>query len=616
MQQRIAKRILYTLCLVLTLLISQPLAQTPVDFNETVLGELTTSPITYTFVGVANQQISLEILSVTDGFAPSYLLLDANNNVISQGQPAAGELNIRQDLTLPFNGAYSLIVTSANAQLGEYVLRLMSATTVPQPTSSSSSTGLSADQCEAITTQLMLLAVEQTCNAVERNEMCYVNNSLQTIPTLPNFAVPGDIGSLTDVASVSMSPFANNGADWGVALLQVQANLPDTLPGQNVTILAFGGVSLEANPVANATAPMQSFYFTGGIGESECRDTPTDGIYIESPADAGVVELVINDVNLQIASSVFIGVNNSDPANVELEFNTLEGLVIVERNGVQQLAPTGQKVGIQINEAFEPISNPRTPEQIDTNLIPAAVREVAEVESQTTPSAPLQPSATPTEEGIVQPVLPTAGQCVMATFEPVVVNARRGPGESFEPIGRLDPERTYNVIGRDSASTWYETSQGWSAGFVTRRGGDCSNVPITYFPPTATPAPTATSSSPIAGANNYNVTVDALIFETQHNLSGQLSYPNGVSADRINIDVINEANSSGALYMSINCTGFGVEAASILFDSGEAYPCQGGYNYIDAGLFNSAYGIRIILEDYAPDGAFVTWTMSLRIGNY
>lgn len=614
-------RFILLISTILLLIIGQASAQVAIDFNEAVLGELSTTPLTYTFNGAANQQVTLEILSVTDGFAPAYILLDANSNVVSQGQPPVGVFDLRQDLTLPTAGSYSLIVTSGNSQLGEYVLRLSSVTSVPQPASSG---GLNVQQCEDITSNLMLLALEQICTTVGRNQVCYANPNLQTLPALPNFANVGDVTNLADVASISMSPFTNNGSDWGVALMQVQANLPDTLPGQNVTILAFGGVSLEANPQPNATAPMQSFYFTGGIGQSECQETPTEGIFIESPADAGIVELIINDVNLQIASSVFIGVNNSDPTNTELEFSTLEGLVIVERNGVQQIAPTGQKVGIQINEAFQPISNPRAPQPIDTNLIPVPVRKIVDGETEiTAPSIPstvpapsVQASATP--EGIVQPDLPATGTCVLATFEPVVVNARSGPGEEFQPVGRLQPENVYNVIGRNSDSSWYQTSQGWSATFVTRRGGDCNNVPITYFPPTPTPMPTPTQAFPIAGSNNYNVNVDAMVFATQHNLSGQLSFPQGVREDRVNISVINipEFSSGSALYVSINCTGFGAEAASIVFDTGEAYPCQGGYNFIDAGFNTSFYGIRMILEDYAPQGALVNWTMSLRVGQY
>ena len=37
---------------------------------------------------------------------------------------------------------------------------------------------------------------------------------------------------------------ASTGA-WGVALMRIQANLPDTLPGQNVTMLIFGDVQIQ-----------------------------------------------------------------------------------------------------------------------------------------------------------------------------------------------------------------------------------------------------------------------------------------------------------------------------------------------------------------------------------
>jgi len=32
--------------------------------------------------------------------------------------------------------------------------------------------------------------------------------------------------------------------EWGIALLRVQANLPDTAPGQNVTVLMFGDAEI------------------------------------------------------------------------------------------------------------------------------------------------------------------------------------------------------------------------------------------------------------------------------------------------------------------------------------------------------------------------------------
>ena len=62
--------------------------------------------------------------------------------------------------------------------------------------------------------------------------------------------------------------------------MQLQANLPDTLPGQNVTFLLFGNVEIENAVVGDSEATpeagdgdfaplttMQAFYFTSSVGD-------------------------------------------------------------------------------------------------------------------------------------------------------------------------------------------------------------------------------------------------------------------------------------------------------------------------------------------------------------
>ncbi len=55
-------------------------------------------------------------------------------------------------------------------------------------------------------------------------------------------------------------------------MLRIQANLPDTMPGQNVTILLFGDVSIyNADSEDDETyGPMQAFYFRAGVGDAPC----------------------------------------------------------------------------------------------------------------------------------------------------------------------------------------------------------------------------------------------------------------------------------------------------------------------------------------------------------
>lgn len=605
-------RIFLVLSSLLWVLVGQSVAQTPINFNQTILGEITTTPLNYSFTGNANQLITLEINSVSDGFAPSFLLLDASNNIIAQGQPPTGAFDIRQDVTLPATGNYTLIITTTTAQIGEFTLRLSSADAPAQPPSTGG-----AAQCETITTDLMFFALEEVCRSVGRNQICYVNPNLETLPILPNFATVGDISNLADLASITMSSYANDGANWGVALMQIQANLPDTLPGQNVTILAFGGVSLQANPQANATAPMQSFYFTGGIGESECRETPTDGIYIESPSDASVVELIVNDVSLQVASSIFIGIDNSQ-ATSKLEFNTLEGVVVIESGGVTQVAPAGQRVAVQINEQGQPIAPPEAPQPVDDTRIPAPVREIVREKLEPTPSAPIAtvpalpsatpfvlPSPTPTE-GIIQPDLPSTGACVLATLNPVVVNARSGPNTDFDVTGQIQPIDVLPVVARSRDNSWYQTELGWSASFVTRLGGDCSNLPIGDLPP-----PTAVPQQfPIVGEPLF-LEVDVLSLGVQRVFGGQLSYPQGFQSITVNTRVLNRQQNERQVNLQIRCNGSGAAYTSLVMDSGQIFECTDKFLGVSTDVDSFRYSF--VMSENVPQGATVDWQITMEV---
>jgi hypothetical protein len=62
---------------------------------------------------------------------------------------------------------------------------------------------------------------------------------------------PGDIVNVADVQHLQLASMSLDDETWGIALMRIQANLPDTLPGQNVTFLVFGDVEIT-NVVENA----------------------------------------------------------------------------------------------------------------------------------------------------------------------------------------------------------------------------------------------------------------------------------------------------------------------------------------------------------------------------
>ena len=89
--------------------------------------------------------------------------------------------------------------------------------------------------------------VESVCSGTGRNQVCYghANVSAQGRTQELTFAAAGDIASLNDIETLKLAPFAEESGEWGIALLRLQASLPESLPGEAVSVLAFGDVMLE-----------------------------------------------------------------------------------------------------------------------------------------------------------------------------------------------------------------------------------------------------------------------------------------------------------------------------------------------------------------------------------
>ncbi len=112
---------------------------------------------------------------------------------------------------------------------------------------------------------MALEATDSACSDTGRNQACYGNVQvavdISTGETV--FEQAGDQVDLTIVQSLHLSPMDETEGVWGVALLRVQANIPDTLPGQNITFLLFGDVDImNAGTAAPPTVTVTS---TGSV---------------------------------------------------------------------------------------------------------------------------------------------------------------------------------------------------------------------------------------------------------------------------------------------------------------------------------------------------------------
>ncbi len=104
-----------------------------------------------------------------------------------------------------------------------------------------------------------LQTVSGRCANTSRNQVCYgnpaINAEAQEGADSIKFAAPGDITDLKNIRSIKLTGLDAASQQWGIALLRAQANLPDTVRGQNVTMLLLGDVDImEASQTTTSAA--------------------------------------------------------------------------------------------------------------------------------------------------------------------------------------------------------------------------------------------------------------------------------------------------------------------------------------------------------------------------
>lgn len=107
----------------------------------------------------------------------------------------------------------------------------------------------SDDRCPAVAA-LALESAEVLCERTGRNEICYGNSFLDAHPQPGvadlNLDAEGDVTRLVLLRTLRLSPVDLDSESWGIALMRIQANMPDTVPAdQNVTLVLFGETRVE-----------------------------------------------------------------------------------------------------------------------------------------------------------------------------------------------------------------------------------------------------------------------------------------------------------------------------------------------------------------------------------
>jgi hypothetical protein len=215
--------------------------------------------------------------------------------------------------------------------------------------------------------QTALQAVEQDCQPTERNQACVGNLRLEATAQTGiedfHFEQTGDIVGVTDLESLRLFPMDEEDSTWGVVLMRLQANLPDTLPGQNVMFLLFGDVELTNNVSADSEdyTPMQAFYLATGLGDTACAEAPESGLVVQTPRGAGQVTFNVNGVDVSTGSTVFFQAQRGGRMRV----STLDGASIIGIDDEEYPVIAGTYVDVPLDEELEPDGEPEEAEGYD-----------------------------------------------------------------------------------------------------------------------------------------------------------------------------------------------------------------------------------------------------------
>lgn len=154
-----------------------------------------------------------------------------------------------------------------------------------------------------------LNSIGMACNDLDRNSACYgFFNVLASFnqPVAPDFfSRPSDRVDLGALASLRTAAFDVASNQWGVAVMRIQANIPETLPGQAVTLVLLGDAQITDVSDPATQTPMQAFTLSTGIGAPQCREVPPSTLTIQAPRGI-TVDLTVNGADIRVGSTAVI----------------------------------------------------------------------------------------------------------------------------------------------------------------------------------------------------------------------------------------------------------------------------------------------------------------------
>ncbi len=411
-------------------------------------------------------------------------------------------------------------------------------------------------------------ATNNACQNTGRNEICYGNNlifSQMRQGVTETFSAQGDIVPVDILAGITLSPLDVATNLWGVSLLNLQANLPDTTPGQNVLIIVFGNVE-----VGELTG--SAFRFQSGVGNAQCSQAPDSGIMVRTPEGVAEITLTLNQVNITLGSTAFLEADETEGMNVTL----LDGRATVEVAGIEQEVSFSQTTNIPMtlqDGVLVPSGPPSVPTVWDAEQIARlfiVYNSLNLYETGGTESVG--------DGGIIAPPVNTE-PCMIFAEQAFTAGLRVGPGTNRTRRAWLEPNVAVDVTGTTTAEgrVWWQLDkfqafpQGansvlelWVAEDQVTEQGGCDQVvdadaPPIIQPPTGPPDP-VTTEEPIDNGNyippivTFMAEDDMILYGTCTNLLATVEYIS--SAFVSGPGMIDDVTVEGPVWSTVVCPPF------------------------------------------------------------
>ncbi len=178
-RQRRWSFLLLSICILLVgaLTASAQATPTPVTIGQNTIGNISdpTAPIQYALVLGAPQSVSVQVLAVTQGFAPTFQILDPGGVVVMDTANPGTQTIAQGSPSLSSPGTYTIVVRSANNAAGQFLLSVQPGAPLAPPTpltpgqpisdSVSAQTTRKAYSFSASQTDVLLLDVISTTTA-------------------------------------------------------------------------------------------------------------------------------------------------------------------------------------------------------------------------------------------------------------------------------------------------------------------------------------------------------------------------------------------------------------------------------------------------------------------